>query len=191
MNYPYAPRLDSRAVLAAGTYNAITGKTTWTLPLVDPTIDCVVLSDSFAIPGLVLAVTQIGRGSSGTVLAPGRHDDGPVIAGRRYTMSVELSRPYRRDRQGTAIIGDRLQVVTLYASHVNTGDYTVRVSLPRRADRQRVFGAVAGTLEETGELRYCVSGKTEEMQVFIENSTPRPTAVTAVDYLVDVSQGVG
>lgn len=190
MNYPYAPRLDSRIELT-GTYLPLSGVTRFTLPFIDDTINAVVLGDDFGnVAGHVL--TPLGASSAGFVFVSGQFVAGPCILGRLYTMRVELSRPYRRNREGVAIITDRLQVVRVQTQHTNAGAYSVRANMPNRTDREREFTPPTGTLiEESGSLRTLLNGDTKSMRLFLENDTAFPSSIASVDYACEVGDRAG
>jgi len=179
------PRSDSRLQLT-GTYSASTGLTAWTLPFTDNTIDCVVLSDSYgSAKGLVVPVHHT---FNNLVYAAGNYSAYPVIVGRNYDFYVELTRPFRRDQDGKAIASDRVQVELVLAEHRNSGEYVIRQEQDNRADRERTRDYPAGTLTESeGEVRAFLNGDAKTSSWFIENDTPLPTTITAVEFVAEVS----
>ena len=186
---PYNVKLD-RKVRVTGVHAA--GTTTWTLPYTDSSCDTIVLSDTAfgATNGTVLT------GTPGTlqITKAGNYSAGFAIIGRPYTMSVELTRPFRRNQNGEAIPSDRIQLGVFYASYRDTGDLTVRAqspAAPARSDRSRAFAAAVGTTVEENEIRFLLSGKAEETRVFLENATPRPSKVTAVRFTGEYQEAQG
>jgi hypothetical protein len=185
MNFPYAPRLDSRQIVT-GVYNAGSGTTSFTLLEPDGTIDCIVLGDDFgALAGT--AVTPLdGPSTAAVVRAAGQLTMGPCILGRKYDYTVELSRPFRRDNEGYAIIDDRVQVETLVADHRNTGAYTIRAVMPNRTDRTKVLD-IEELIEDEGQLRTFLNGDTKRTRWIIESDSPLPVTISAVVFEADVS----
>lgn len=190
---PYPIHLD-RMCRVIGLYDLDEDRTVWTLPIDDNTLLTVVLSDpAFGTDnGKVLDATYNG---SAEVYAEGDYSEGYVVAGRDFTMSVELSRPYRRAPDGTAITSDRLQHAVQYFTHKDTGDYTVRASMPSpptRADRTSDFTVTAiGDVEEHGELRTMMSGWVEQVSLFVESDSPRPCAIATVKYNAEPTENQG
>lgn len=187
---PYSVHLD-RKVRLTGSY--ATGVTTWTLPIDDNTLTTVVLASTAfgANNGKVLAGTY----DNGTITFAGDYSAGPVIIGRPFTMTVELSRPYRRDQASNSVLGDRLQHSVQYFSHLNSGDYTVRATMPSpptRADRTKVFSfATIGGVQEQGETRTLFSGSCEQLRIFVESALPRPVTISGIKYTVEVMEDQG
>lgn len=184
--HPFPVLLD-RKVRLQGSYDGGSNITAWTLPIVDESLDTVVLADTAfgSLNGTVLDALN----TSGVVTVEGDYTDGEVIIGRRYDMSVELSRPYRRNQRGEAVISDRIAHTVQYFAHRNTGDYTVRVAMnavPARSDREKAFTVTTvGSLQENGELRTVFGGKAEEARFFVESDSPRPVTITGVKYTIE------
>lgn len=189
--HPYSIHLDRKCRLL-GVYNAGSGKTVWTLPIADSSLTTVVLaSTSFgADNGKVFT----GSYGAGAVSVSGDYSASYAIVGRAFTMSVELSRPFRRLYSGEAVISDRVQLGVFYASYRNTGDLTIRASspvVPARSDRSKSYAAPVGTVTEEGELRFLLSGRAEETRVFLESATPRPVTVPGVRWTGDFQENQG
>lgn len=187
MDYPFAPRMDSRIELT-GVYNSATGKTEWTLPFNDTTIDSVVLGNDFgALAGLVVPVQSV---SHGLAFAVGRYNAGPCLLGRRFTANIDLTRPFRRDQNNHAILGDRLQMQLVQTAHSNTGAYSVVASMPNRTDRTREYNPT-GLIEESGSFRVPMNGDTKTMQLSIQSDSPLPFTIASVDYTAEVAVKAG
>lgn len=179
------PRADSRIQLT-GTFSSSTGLTSWTLPFRDDSINTIILSDSYgSLAGTVISVHHI---FNNIVYAAGDYSDYPAILGRNYVMSVELSKQFRRDEDGRAIIDDRLQASTIVADHVDAGTYDIVASLPNRANRTRTFTPTPGTLiEEEGQLRTFLNGDSKNLRVYLRNDTPLPCTICSVVFDDEVS----
>jgi len=183
MSFPYTPRLDRR-VCVTGTYDAGTGKTTWTLPFTDDTIDAIVLGSDFTVlNGRVLTPDS---NVSGTVQIDGDYSAGQVVIGRLYTKSVELSRPYVRDRNGVADPDARVTMRHIVTQHQNTGEYSIRAVKPTTTTRERTFnnGGI-DTLEETGSLKAFLQGDTDATIWFLRNASAKPSAISNLEFIVD------
>jgi hypothetical protein len=189
---PYSIHLDRKCRLL-GVYSAGTGYTTWTLPILDTTLTTIVLAS--AAFGSNNGKIMVGTYDTGVVSIAGDWSAGYAVIGRPFLMSVELSRPYRRNRLNEAIISDRLQHAVQYFSHRNTGDYTIRVATdapPSRSDRTKDFTvSTIGAVEEQGETRTSMSGWAEKTHFFVESDSPRPCTISAIKYTVDVTEDQG
>lgn len=180
MSYAFAPRLDSKVQLT-GVYLAPSDKTAWTLPFDDSTIDTIVTQAGEVVP----VESVVG----GVAFADGNYAGTPAILGRSFTMSVELTRPFRRDQNNKSILGDRIQVETLTAEHRNAGAYTIRAAMPNRTDRVRELSLPVGTLiESEGSMRTFLNGDAKTTQWFLESDSPLPVTIAAVSWDAEVSQ---
>lgn len=189
MNYPYAPRLDSRMIVD-GVYDAGSGTTSFTLPVAEE-IDTVVLGNEFdGAAGRTL--TPLPSSTTSVVYVTGQFVSGPCMLGRKYNMSVELTRPFRRDREGRAVISDRIQMRMVQTSHSNSGDYIVRASMPNRTDRERAFSPPSDELlDELGSLRTMLNGDTKSMRLFLETQSAKPCTISAVEYTAEIAEKSG
>jgi hypothetical protein len=180
--FPYPIRLDCRHT-ETGVYSAGTGKTTWTLPLADSSLDCLVLGNAFgANAGKILTPTNNGTTS---ITYDGDYSAGPVQIGRKYTMDVELTRPYVRDTDNTYLDG-HVSLLRIRTNHSNTGTYTVRITDKEalRADRDFVFsaGTADDDLEEEGTFTASVMGEASKTEIHLVSTSPRPCNITTVEY---------
>ncbi len=184
--YPYAVHLDRRMSLT-GVHAA--GTTTWTLPvgISDTSINRAVLGPAFgASAGTIINVT-----SNGTVAtAAGNYSAGAATLGKSFTMTAKLSRIYRRDRTGRAIIGDSVRLLQGFVDHVNTLYYKLKVTPatpPTRSVREFEFSA---TTAESGRLRAGVRGKVDDLTIEVENDTAKPCTLAAVQFIAEASEGM-
>ena len=177
--FAYVVHLDRQFELT-GSYAG--GVTTWTLSdsVEDETLDTLVLGPDFGSEsGDVKSPTVSG----GTVTLAGDWTDGEVIVGRGYTMSVELSEQYVRDYQGLARQTGWLQVRRVDTHHHNSLAYSIRANMRARSnDREKSLDA--STIEESGTLTAWFGGNSKDLKLFIENDTPKPSTITAVELLV-------
>lgn len=160
--------------------------TAFTLPFIDSTIDCIVLGSDFGANSG--AVVPVHHTFNNIAYVAGQHDAGPVIIGRNYDFTVELTRPFRRDQDGKAVASDRVQVEMVVAEHRNSGEYVIRQEMDNRANRTRTRAYDAGTLiESEGELRTFLNGDAKTSSWIIVNDTPLPTTITAVEFVAEIS----
>ena len=182
MNSNWLPtaNLDRRFVLQGVVAGAFT---VWTLPIVDETINRIVLGPDFGE-------------SAGTELTPdfvtGRHawkagdySAGCAIVGRAYTMSVELTRPFVRDRDGNADLNGRVFVKNLTLGYQNSRRFNVRQADIDGIRSDATLAMDDVVLTERGSFRAWVNGRPEEQNVFIESPWPEPLSVPSIEWLVD------
>lgn len=190
MNYPYAPRLDSMVVVGNGTFDPLLGITSFLLPIefVEDTFDTLILGNAFggAAGG---EIPILNTSTSTTLYVVGQYTAGQCLAGKSFDWTVELSRPFRRDQEGKAIIDDRLQVETVVADYHNTGALNIVASMENRADRTRTLDLPSGTLlQEAGELRTFLNGDTRSCVWKLTSDSAKPVTVPAVTFEVGVSK---
>jgi hypothetical protein len=180
--YPYVPRLDGR-VTRTGVYNALADETTWTLPLADETYNCIVLSSDFDDDeGKVVAVAN-NTGSS--VIADGDYSSGEVCLGRKFTLSIELTRPFARARDGAARLDIAVNLKKLLTNHVGTGSYTLRCVQDGYTTQSVTFDAGDGQTA-TGTFEGWFMGSFDDIRLLIETSDPRPFVITGLRYICNL-----
>lgn len=170
-----------RQMILTGTFGGV--NTTWTMPVTDETVDTIILGPDFgANAGKILAPTDV---SATTVTLAGDYSAGPVVIGRSFTMSVELTRPYRRDYNGIADVQARITIRQVTAQYHNTGYLKLRASMNNRTDRTKEIDV--DPLDTRGYIKAWFNGNAENMRLFIESTKPKPCTVTALEYIVDYS----
>ena len=179
--FRWPPRLDRR-VCVTGVYDEINDLTTWTLPFVDGTINRIVLGEAHGdFAGIVLRPDWI----EGNVVYFYDYDfsAGPAALGRLYPGSVELVKPYVRDRQGDADTDATITQRQLTATHYQTVGYELAAKYDRRSVlRRREFRA---TERSNGTLKGWFQGRSTDQRQFIISTTPRPFTVTSIEHVVD------
>lgn len=169
------------------------GTTTWTLPdsYTDTTIDTIVAGPDFDISeneslvdsGAVITSGVTANGT--TVTLAGNYADGECILGTAFTMSVQLSRQYVRDREDKAIVAGRSQVLRITANHKDSMAYDIRANMRGRSvDRTKSLNEAAIS---DGELKAYFSGNAKDLKLFIENTTPKPSTISEVEIVIDHS----
>jgi len=172
-DYPFVVYLDRMARLT-GSLNG--SDTEWTFPVSDETVDTIVLAD-----GTVLTPTSV---SGQTVTFVGTDYTGQeAIIGRGFTMSAKLTRPYRRDNDKIADIDAKLFIKRIAAFYHNSAGLRIRTVLPNRSDRTKSMDLSA--VDAVGDLHAWLNGEAGHMDVYLENTTPKPSTVTAVEYTCD------
>lgn len=195
--FPFIPRLDRR-VLLAGLYHG--GETRWTLPAFDPTLNTIILSDSFGEDAGKVFVPTLSTGTE--VRLAGDWTAGLVMIGRRFLSYVDPTRPFARDRQGAAIPRGHTTIRSLRASHKDTNAYTIRTTPhgpPTRLDRTKSF---LGTMVYSREaaktdrafpdhLTARHGSRADKCRVRIENSTPFPMTIVSLEWDIDYTPQEG
>jgi hypothetical protein len=195
--FPFIPRLDRR-VLLAGTYHD--GSTRWTLPSFDPSLDTIVLSDAFGEDAGKVFIPTASLGSE--VRLTGDWTAGLVLIGRRFQAYLTPTRPFARDRQGSAMVRGHTTIMSLRVSHERTNAYTIRTTPhapPLRASRTKSFLGTAVYSETAGltdrampnHLTARHTGRADKCVIRIENETPFPMTIVSLDWELDHSSQEG
>jgi hypothetical protein len=174
-----------RQVELTGTYSG--GNTTWTLPIPDETLDCIVLGEQFGSQAGDIKTPDSVNGA--TVTLAGDWSAGPVVIGRKYILTAKMTRPYIRDRRGFADADAWLQIREVTTYHHLTGAYQLRTVMPRRGDRVKEFEQ--DTLDDRGTYKARFNGNAQDMQIWIESDSPKPCTITGVEFIVDYASRNG
>ncbi len=193
-NMPSTVYLDNRRTLTGtndGTY------TSW-----DFTDACSAPPDTVVLGGTFGGETEAlepGRIVSGTELdgthtlrvadADGDYAGEPCYVGREFTSNVTLSRPYRRDRNGTAILDHDVRIMALRINHVSTGTYSVTISQTDRVDRTTSYTAAsADGIDGEGVFRVSVGAAAADTTITLSTSSPYPWRLAGLEYDVDITR---
>lgn len=184
--YQFQVHLDRRMSLT-GTYNAITGRTSWSFPspLNDTSIDTVVIGagNPEEAGKVVSAFNSVG----GAVSIPGRYDFGPCLIGKRFGVDVTLTRPYVRDQAGRADLRKTLLRRKMIVRHETSSGFDVRIAAPARATiRQSMVPAGTLQLPVKGQFQAWPSGDVESVIVGIESSTAGPMVISGIQHVCDI-----
>lgn len=171
--FPHVAHLD-RQMSITGSHAA--GTTTYTLPdsLSDTTINRGLRTD-----GTELTLT--GAGTTATV--SGDYSSGATIVGRAFTMSIELTQPFVRDRDGVAVMDARTGQRKVHVEHRITYGYTIRSTMPNRTARSKSFSSATAA---TGSSQAWHNGNTDQIVTYIENATSKPSTIVAVTHTLDI-----
>ena len=164
------------------------GTTTWTLPFNDNTLDTIVLGPSFGstLHGSILTPTT-NTGTSVTLT--GDYSAGPVVIGRGFTKSIELTRPFVRDAQDTADPEAYLTTRKLVARYQNTGYVKIKTTQANRSDREVEYDPA--TIDRRGDLIAWHNGNAETLRHFLQNDNPKPSTVSMIEFTVDYAPREG
>lgn len=189
--WPYAIHLD-RQIYDTGTYDAMTDRTTWTVPSGffgdGSTLNRVVLGPAFGDDaGTVLTLQYYG---ATTVGLDGDYSDGDVCLGCFYEMEVTLSQPFIRDDQGNADLKSTLLHKELIVTHEKSGDYQVNATFsgggaPDPSETAFTPLPDAQVSPKGGELHAWIGGPVENVEISIFSDSPRPVCIGAVQHIGD------
>lgn len=127
--------LLDRRVTVTGSYNAGTGRTSWTLPYLAPTA-VAALGPAFGdLAGTRLDTSATTAGGVTVLSAAGQWTDGHAIVGVPYSARVRLSEQYVRDAKGNSILGGVLKLRRLGVSLKDTGQLRADITPYRRPAR--------------------------------------------------------
>jgi len=183
MSYPFRLHMD-RMFELQGTFSG--GDTTWTLPIDDPNVDTIVLSDDFgATSGTIITPNTV---SAGVVTVTGTdYSAGLVAIGRKTSFDIELSRPFIRDQNNNSEVDSFMSVHRINSTHYKSGPYTLKVTQQGRSDRTSSFAPATGShLETFGVFAMQDGGDTTEAQFFVTGNGPRPIIIAAFGYNSDL-----
>lgn len=172
-----------RMMILQGAYD--NGTTTWMLPVVDPTINTIVLGPDFTAAGTAIEPTISGS----TATAQGDYSAGEVAIGRTFPMHLELSRPFRRDPEGNSEILETLTLMRIGILFHNTANATVRRTRNNTADNAIQVGN--GTIGDTEIIDRAIDGEVSEIKMLVENPTHHPCTATAIQYVMRIAQRRG
>lgn len=188
--WPHAIHLD-RQIYVTGTYDGMTGRTTWTVPSGffgdGSTLNLVVLGPAFGVnAGKEIPLQYYG---ATTVGVDGNYSAGQVCLGCLYNLEVTLSQPYIRDEQGNADTKSSLLHKELVVTHDQSGEYSVETTysgngapLPYDAP----FAPATGTLVQAkGEHHAWPTGPVETMTIKLTSQNSRPVSIGAIQHIVE------
>ena len=191
----YSAKLDRRFVIQ-GVASGPPNSTLWTLPIKDPTVTIGIFGPEYANAGESFPVSPVNGTDPTELFAYGVNATAyPCILGRAYSMDIDLSPQFARDRNGNAMSGGTLSLRRLVTVHTNTGEYDVMVTYTPasiRPSRVTAFNKLDGSGDETiveGHGRHItfIQGDSEHVLVSLQNSSPRPCHINSVTFEGDYS----
>lgn len=178
--------LDRKKKLT-GTYDALTNKTTWTLPYPEATVQAV-LGGGFGYQAGTVITIQ--RPSSTTATTSGNYSDHPVYFGKPYTMRYRLSEIYFRDNSDKSVVTHyKLMLKNLEVLYNNTGYLRIEVTPKSRDTYKYVFtGQEVGVTElgsiplATGSLKAPIYSDTKGLTIDLINDSYLPSYLQAAEW---------
>lgn len=183
----YHANMDKKTVVT-GVYAPATKLTTFTLPFTDSAMNTVVLADQWGDrKGQV--ITSLTPTPT-TMTVSGDFSEFPVILGKSYNMSFELSPPFVKDDSNIAVQGN-LQLKTLDISFKGTTFFTVDITPRGRETTTRKFisnrfgSAILGeqNIQEYGRYKIHVRGNAQDTTIVINNDSPFPSLFTNLEFV--------
>jgi hypothetical protein len=176
--------------VAAGTYDAVTKLTTWTMPYTMRALTQAWSAYQIGYQGGVL----LGSASSGTTItASGNWSGAQVYFGERYSFLYRLSRfKPMRSQGGGQVASNMLRAQVRHAKlrYHETGWFQVRVT-PKGARDEAVYpfpGSTVSLLDGTGAgqagvLIIPILGRGEDVTVQLENDTAHPCKFSTLEWI--------
>jgi hypothetical protein len=175
----FMPLLDNWKLIT-GVYSAGTGLTTFTEGHIDPISTQVVKGGGWTTTaGVALTATRAG---ATTLTVVGDYSAYPCYVGRPYTMSLTLSRPYVRDREGGAVLDAGMMLHVLSLTHNESGPYTVTVAMSGYSDYSESFAPASGLTDASGETRFWIRGQADDTTVTITASGHTPCTIVCGEW---------
>lgn len=191
----FTVHLDRRYQLTA---HINSGHSRWALPFHDTSVNCLVVGDGFGDAGTVyLAGTIDGVVYNDFSIAAGYltlnantndYTAHECTMGSLYSMELEPTRPFYRDREGNADPITRIGVRHLDVSYYRSSGFRVRREMAGRANKDKTF-AGDGTVAATGKLRANLNGNTDDAtwKILSLPSVPKRVVIPSIRFDVDAN----
>jgi hypothetical protein len=193
-DFTFRINLD-RQVRVTGTYNASTGKTTWTLPYHGDATDKLIAIN----PGTGFPI-QIESITGNTVVSVGKWDTAAITFGVPWKWRYRFSEWYVKDTKKASMIDAKLQIRTLTLSFKNTGPFNLEVTPQGRPTEIKQFtGVRVGSSKIgsaallTGEEKFLILSKSKFTTIDLVSESHLPCQITSASwegFLVQRSQKV-
>ena len=184
----HAIMLNARINLS-GSYASGTGLTTWTLPYAHRSKAEGILPAAFTTDaGKKLALTYITSGSANQVTAVGDYSANAVTFGMPYSMTVEFSKQYLRERDQSSIIRGRFQVRSMKLYFTDTGFFQAVVTPENRtASTYTMTGRILGSSTNivgkpallTDVWQFPVKSRGDRVKIEIKNDSHMPCVINS------------
>ncbi len=188
----YHAHVDKKIVMT-GTYSSTTKLTSFVLPFVDDNMDTVILGEQWGDKkGQMISSTTTTSGGTTKVTISGDYSTYPVILGKSYSMSVQLTRPFVKDENQIVIQGN-VQIKTIDLLFKDTSTFKVEISQSGRPTKTRKFNAAKygsaifgqPSTKDFGRFRAQVFGPADDTVISLKNDTPFPSLFTSLEYIVN------
>jgi len=139
------------------------------------------------LPATIVSPPFITAPTSVTV--SGDFSSSPVIIGKAYNMSVELSPPFVKDDSNIVVQG-HLQLKSLDILFKDTASFTVditprgRSTITKKFASNRFGSAVFGeqNIQEYGRYKVHVRGSASDTVIVLNNNSPFPSLFTNLEF---------
>ena len=191
--FAYKPHLDHELKFTSGSYNAGTGKTTWSISnsidgpdatYNDPYINCVVVDsngDNATFTGG--QVTMAGDNKSFSVT--GDYSTNTIFAGRAVSASLTLSECFIRDEQKRVISEGDLKLDKTVIEHRRSGPYKVQVSSTDTnisgLTRETEFTPATTGTTETGTVTAWCQGNSTDTTITLKSEFADPVTWISIE----------
>lgn len=187
----FAPCLDRRAYVT-GSFNAMTGNTTWTVPYQHDDNVIVVLGEEWPEEDRAY-LPAVDYPSATTVRASGDFSDHPAYLGVPYLSLIELSKQFPRNQNGAAVTSGRNIMRSMQLNYRKSGYFDVTVTPPGRSsktysftgrnlgDPENVVGE--GVVIDEGSFRFRVGGKADKTSIVVSSSSHLPFTITGGSWI--------
>jgi hypothetical protein len=182
--WPFALHMDRQITLTGGVYNGGTGRTTWTAPVSDSTLNAVYVGSSYVNVGARLTPTVVGTAIS----VAGDYHTGSVVVGRTFTQRLVLSRQFVRDQNAVAVLNIRLTNRETIVRHSDAGSYVLTGAMNNRTNRVKQFDSPEGTVGGAGQIRAFIPGDSSSLTFTLESTDARPCTWASIEMVVDADQ---
>jgi len=201
--YPdYNPRMDNLHLASGGVWDGVARTTTFTIPFNVSNIDTLFLGTEWAGPpnqtGTRTSIVSCTPDAGGTtdIVVNGKYDTNDVYLGTSFDMSVQLSRQYVRDQNGTPAVGtNQLKQCTVY--HRYTGYFTFEIDPKTDPSSVRVWkytgkqlgsiGFITNTnvISENDSQNFKIMASSGGVALYIRSDSPAPVNITGLEFAVD------
>ena len=172
---------------------------TYTIPIWDPGVDTVILSDDWADnSGTVITGIGTSRDASTgnriitftTAFQPNDVSESKVMVGRSYDATVEFSTVFMRTGDNLPVSEGKVILQKILVDHYKAGPYKIIIddkSTTNRPDREFAFtpplvGGLVTYSEEFGTTTAWIHGRPRDTTISVKISEPKPCTISAIEY---------
>jgi len=170
--------LDNLVALGAWTWGGVNSTQTLPSSLADTTLNTVVVPSGTAYAATVSGTTITVASVNMTAFAATHY------AGRGFTATIDLSRPYVRDQDGTPDAGSTTMFKAVKVTLQTSGFALISTVKFGSVPQTTTFSAAAGFTSST-ERQHWAIGNTSEALVRISSNQPRAMTISSLDIGID------
>ena len=180
---------------ASVAYSSGTGKTTYTLPYTRNAGEYQIVIRKSATVGLPigsqLTVENPDATTGNTLVVSGDHTTDEVFIGTKYSMSIELSRPYIKPQPNAPIYATgRYQLMYGHLLYHESDYFRVEVAPTYRTTRTTTFNggilgataSVGGRGTTSGQFKFPIYARNDQATITIINDTPLASSIMGLEY---------